>query len=123
VSVTATASSCSGSTHLEVLEPYFASTRLAAICVPVTFRLVADEIAYVLEDSGASAVVVQATLAGAMAQTREKAGHTGPCQVFTDEVAGADGYEQALHRTAARFGELAVEEQVLALKTYTSGQA
>src|SRR3954465_12609574 len=41
----------------EVWEAYLAGLRLGAIVVPVNFRLVADEVAYVLADSGAVALV------------------------------------------------------------------
>src|SRR3954449_206407 len=43
---------------MEVWEAYLAGVRLGAIVVPVNFRLVADEVAYVLADSGATAFVV-----------------------------------------------------------------
>src|SRR5690606_14013885 len=61
-----------GLNTLEVLEAFFAATRLGAICVPVNFRLVAGEIAYVLEDSGAAAAVVHAPLAATYAQARQQ---------------------------------------------------
>ena len=38
------------------VEAMVAILRLGAICVPVNFRMVADEVRYVLTDSGASAV-------------------------------------------------------------------
>ena len=52
---------CDGSRSLglnsvELVEAYLAVLRVGAICVPVNFRLVTDEIAYVLTDSGAMAV-------------------------------------------------------------------
>ena len=39
----------------EMVEAYFACARIGAICVPLNFRLVADEVAYQLADSGAAA--------------------------------------------------------------------
>ena len=50
----------------------------ARSCVPVNFRLVADEVAYVLADSGATALVVDAAMAevggeGARAGARRRA--------------------------------------------------
>ncbi|KAA9166394.1 long-chain-fatty-acid--CoA ligase [Amycolatopsis acidicola] len=107
-----------GLNTLEVLEGYFASTRLGAICVPVNFRLVADEIAYVLEDAGASAIIVHAPLAGAMAKAREKASLDVPCLVFGGD--GAD-YEEALAAASPEFAELTVDEQDPAFIMYTSG--
>src|SRR3954454_18263956 len=40
------------------LEAMIAIVRAGAICVPLNFRMVADEVAYVLGDSGAAAVLV-----------------------------------------------------------------
>ena len=39
--------------RLEVVETYMASCRLGAICVPINFRLVPDEVSYIASDSGA----------------------------------------------------------------------
>ncbi|MEV5829666.1 AMP-binding protein [Spirillospora sp. NPDC052242] len=58
---------------LEVVEGYLAACRLGAIAVPVNFRLVADEVAHVLTDSGARALLVDAALAGLAAEVRPRA--------------------------------------------------
>ncbi|WP_405492398.1 acyl-CoA synthetase [Nocardia sp. NBC_00511] len=44
---------------------YFALARLGAISVPINFMLTADEVAYLLEHSGATALVTEDALAGA----------------------------------------------------------
>ena len=62
-----------GLNGIEVVEAYHACGRLGAICVPINFRLVADEVAYALTDSGAVAVVVDAALAPVLAKAREQA--------------------------------------------------
>ncbi len=46
---------------LEMVETIFAGWRIGAILVPVNFRLVANEVQYILSDSGASSLVVDAT--------------------------------------------------------------
>ncbi len=51
-----------GVNSLEVVETWFAALRLGAIVVPINFRLVADEVAYLLADCGAAVVVVDAAL-------------------------------------------------------------
>src|SRR4051812_25166658 len=61
-----------GLNGMEVWESYLAGVRLGAIVVPVNFRLVADEVAYVLADSGAAALVVDAPLAELAAKAREQ---------------------------------------------------
>ncbi|WP_405946271.1 long-chain-fatty-acid--CoA ligase [Streptomyces prunicolor] len=111
-----------GFNTLEVLEAYFATGRLGAICVPVNFRLVAHEIAYVLQDSGAAAVVVQDALAQTMDQARKEAGHTGPCLVFGAEHDGSgEDYEEALRSTSPHYEGAPVDERTPAFIMYTSG--
>src|SRR5918995_1010266 len=58
---------------METWEAYLAGVRLGAIVVPVNFRLVADEVAYVLTDSGAVALVVDTALAEVAAKVRGQA--------------------------------------------------
>jgi fatty-acyl-CoA synthase len=48
---------------VEMIETIFAGWRLGAIVVPVNFRLVADEVAFILGDCGASVIVVDESLA------------------------------------------------------------
>ncbi|BBZ15668.1 hypothetical protein MGAD_00030 [Mycolicibacterium gadium] len=52
-----------GYNSIELVESWLAALRLGAIAVPVNFRMVADEIAYVLADSGAAAVLADIALA------------------------------------------------------------
>ena len=62
-----------GYNSIELVESWLAALRLGAVAVPVNFRMVADEIAYVLADSGAVAVVTDIALAPAVEQARAKA--------------------------------------------------
>lgn len=62
-----------GLNSLDLVEVWFAALRLGAIAVPVNFRLVSDEIAYVLADSGSSVVVADLACAPAVVQARTKA--------------------------------------------------
>ncbi|WP_084705660.1 long-chain-fatty-acid--CoA ligase [Prauserella rugosa] len=121
-----------GLNTLEVLEAFFAATRLGAICVPVNFRLVAGEIAYVLEDSGAAAAVVHAPLAATYAQARQQLDDPPVCLVHgTDASTGTDAdiaavpgavdYETALAAASPEFDELTVDEHEPAFIMYTSG--
>src|SRR3954454_10036981 len=79
-----------GLNGIEVWESYLAGVALGAIVVPVNFRLVADEVAYVLADSGATALIVDDPLAEVAAKAREQAP-----DVATVLVIGED-YEAAL---------------------------
>ncbi|RNL86583.1 long-chain-fatty-acid--CoA ligase [Halostreptopolyspora alba] len=113
-----------GLNTLEVIESFFATVRLGAICVPVNFRLVPDEIAYALSDSGATAVVAHAPLADAMAKARDRVQPTS-CLVFGGEPAAAgpdaEPYERALTEAAPDFGERDVSHDDPAFIMYTSG--
>ncbi|MCI3273450.1 long-chain-fatty-acid--CoA ligase [Streptomyces cylindrosporus] len=118
---------------LEAIETYFAVARLGAVCVPANFRLAADELAYMLDDSGASAVVVHGPLVETMRTAREAIGHTGPCLVYggvlddaegggaTQDPQDAEDYEQALLAASADPGETEVQEDTPAIIMYTSG--
>ena len=74
---------------METWEAYLAGVRLGAIVVPVNFRLVADEIAYVLADSGATALVVDAALAEVAAKAREQAPDVATVLVIGEEFEAA----------------------------------
>ena len=42
---------------VEFVETFLAVAKIGAICVPLNWRLVADELAFILQDSGTSALV------------------------------------------------------------------
>jgi fatty-acyl-CoA synthase len=100
---------------METWETYLAGVRLGAIVVPVNFRLVADEVAHVLADSGATAVVVDAALAPVAERAREQAP-----DVASTLVMGAE-YEAALADAGAEPLDVVVDEGEPAFIMYTSG--
>ncbi|WP_369775602.1 long-chain-fatty-acid--CoA ligase [Saccharopolyspora cebuensis] len=110
-----------GTNALEVVEAFLASTRLGAICVPLNFRLVANEIAYLLADSGARAVVVEAALADVLAEAAGQAGTAPAALAFGGPAAGCADYESALAAASPEFPERTVAEQDAAFIMYTSG--
>ena len=100
---------------IEVLETFLAGVRLGAIVVPVNFRLVADEVAYVLADSGAVALVVDA----ALSEVAAKARHEAPA-VTTVLTIGGD-YDDVLAAAATDLPAVVVDEEQPAFIMYTSG--
>src|SRR3954468_19779360 len=100
---------------MEAWEAYLAGVRLGAIVVPVNFRLVADEVAYVLADSGATALVVHAALAGIAAKARERAPDVATVLVIGEE------YEAALAEAGDEPLDVVVDEDEPAFIMYTSG--
>jgi fatty-acyl-CoA synthase len=75
----------------EFLETMFAANALGAIAVPVNFRLSPDEIAFILTDSGAGLLVVDATTGPAAAAARAACQHEIGF-VAAGDTDGADPY-------------------------------
>jgi acyl-CoA synthetase (AMP-forming)/AMP-acid ligase II len=93
--------------RIEFVETLLACHRLAAVPVPINFRLAPDEIDFILADSGAVAVICDSPLPGAAAP--EAVLKVGPS--YEDALAGAP----PLRETAD------VVEDDPALMCYTSG--
>src|SRR3954469_23900257 len=91
----------------EVVEGLLACHVLGAVAVPVNFRLAGEEIAYVLEDSGAGALIAGLDPGGLPEP---------PLRVD----AGRD-YEQAVGAAAPHRAPAALNEDDPALMCYTSG--
>jgi fatty-acyl-CoA synthase len=110
-----------GLNGVEAWESYLAGVRLGAIVVPVNFRLVADEVAYVLADSGATALVVDAALAAVAAKAREQVPDVRTVLVIGEAGTGTESYEAALAAASAGPLNVAVDEGAPAFIMYTSG--
>jgi O-succinylbenzoate-CoA ligase len=110
---------------IEMVETYFACGRLGAVCVPINFRLVADEIEYIARDSGATALVVDAGLAPVAGDVRARVPAIGVCFALDgSEMAagpGAESYESALAGTSPIDPLIDVDEHEPAFIMYTSG--
>ena len=107
---------------LEIVETYLASVRLGAICVPINFRLVAEEIAYLLNDSNSRAIVVDAARRPILDVAEDNLTHRLVRLVIADDtVDGSEHYESALTQASARFDAVAVDEGAPAFIMYTSG--
>jgi O-succinylbenzoate-CoA ligase len=110
---------------IEMVETYFACGRLGAICVPINFRLVADEIEYIALDSGATAVVVDAGLAPVAADVRARVPALGVCFALdgseTAAGSGAESYDAALAGASPIDPLIDVGEHEPAFIMYTSG--
>ena len=109
----------------EVAETYLAANRLGAICVPVNFRLVPDEIAYILQDSGSKALIVDEGLAPQAGAVRAALSGLKSCLVVASDPspagAGAEAYEEVLAAAAPAALDVDVAEHDAAFIMYTSG--
>jgi fatty-acyl-CoA synthase len=110
---------------IEVVEVYMACARLGAICVPINFRLVADEVTYIVEDSGAKVIIVDATLAPLAATVRERVPALATCFVVEASAdtggPGAEQYEDVLAAASATPPIVDVLEHDPGFIMYTSG--
>ncbi|MFC0533977.1 long-chain-fatty-acid--CoA ligase [Phytohabitans kaempferiae] len=105
-----------GKNRGEVIETWLATLRLGAIAVPLNFRLVADEIAYMLGDSEAKVIVVDEDLAATVETAKQLAGSNAPTISYGSE------YERIVSRpTGEPLPELEPSDLDPAYIMYTSG--
>lgn len=109
--------------RLEVVESYLAACRLGAIAVPINFRLVPDEVAYVLDDSGARALLVDHTLAETAGEALARGGAVSAAIASGPPVPGLDAepYDEVLAASGTEPPEIDVPESDPAFLMYTSG--
>jgi fatty-acyl-CoA synthase len=112
-----------GPNCIEVWESYLAGARLGAVVVPVSFRLVADEVAYILADSGSTVLIVHEEQSQVAAKACESLPELGTVLLIGStevELPGA-GFEAALAVASAAPFDSFNEEHAPALIMYTSG--
>ncbi|RZT86020.1 fatty-acyl-CoA synthase/long-chain acyl-CoA synthetase [Pseudonocardia sediminis] len=107
-----------GLNSVEVVEAYLATLRTGAICVPVNFRLVADEIAYALDDSGAVVVVCDTAFGPSVEKARESAPSVRSVITIGD---GPEPLENVLATASDVYSEADVADDDPAFIMYTSG--
>jgi acyl-CoA synthetase (AMP-forming)/AMP-acid ligase II len=84
---------------VEYIESYFALAKLGAVMVPLNWRLVADELAFIVKDAGAVALVYDADFDAAAAALR---GADTPLRVYVRASGGAAPADGALDYDALR---------------------
>ncbi|MEA3012541.1 MAG: fatty-acyl-CoA synthase [Sphingomonadales bacterium] len=99
--------------RLELVEAYFGILRAGAVCVPVNFRLVAQEVAYILENSGATIVICDG-----VSGVPER---PDLVVVTTDGGPAARRYEALLAAAPSAPPQIAASEHDPAFIMYTSG--
>ncbi|RVW00319.1 fatty-acid--CoA ligase FadD5 [Rhodococcus xishaensis] len=106
----------------EYLEVILATNALGAIAVPVNFRMTVPEVAFLVRDSGARAVVADTTLAPLAAGVRSEVGGPDLSIVVGGTTDGdALGYEDLVAEQGATRPEIDVPDDTPALIMYTSG--
>lgn len=96
---------------------YFALARVGAISVPVNFNFTAGEVRYVLEDSAATAAVVE----DALADTFEDAGVDVGLRVVVGTRSGWTGFDELLAHDDATEPDVEIGDDDPVQLLYTSG--
>jgi fatty-acyl-CoA synthase len=108
----------------EFVETVIAANTIGAIAVPINFRLVRDEVAYVLGDSGASIIVTDAALAPLAQAAGASLDDPVPVLAAGVDAGGAtdiEPYGAVLGEVDAEPPVVDINERDIALIMYTSG--
>ncbi|WP_062981644.1 fatty-acid--CoA ligase FadD5 [Nocardia anaemiae] len=106
----------------EYLEAVFGINALGAIAVPVNFRLTPPEVAYIVSDSGAKAIVTDTMLQPLATAVHGQAPELATCIVIGGRSAdGVLGYDDVLAEGGRPHTPLDIPEDTPALIMYTSG--
>jgi acyl-CoA synthetase (AMP-forming)/AMP-acid ligase II len=110
---------------IEMVEAVFAGWRLGAIVVPVNFRLVADEVGFILADSGARLIIEDQHLAGLVGARRDELPRLEGVVVLGEPVSeagpGAEAFSDLMGSDPDGAPEIIVGEHDPAVIMYTSG--
>ena len=109
----------------EFVEALIAVNRLGAVAVPINFRLVASEVAFLAHNSGSVAIVVEQDLAALVASVRADADREIASIVVGDNAdqagPGSIRFESLIEDHEQLSGNGAATDGELALICYTSG--
>ncbi|SDE32300.1 fatty-acid--CoA ligase FadD5 [Rhodococcus tukisamuensis] len=106
----------------EFLEAVLAVNALGAIAVPVNFRLTPPEMAFIVGDSGATAVVTDVPLAPLVSAVRQQVPELATCVVVGQPGDGGTlGYEDLLAEPGEAHRPVDLPDDLAALIMYTSG--
>lgn len=107
----------------EFLEAVVATNRIGAVCVPVNFRLIATDVAYLAQDSASCAVIIEQHLASLLAGIPDRVQQR--CLVIGDDAesagACAELYEDAIGAATPDQGDGPADLSATAMIMYTSG--
>ena len=109
---------------VEWMELYAATAKAGLVCVPINFRLLPDDILYIVEHSGAAAIVVQDALIGQVDAIRDRlpaATATRLVALHAAPRAGWHDYEAVLASGAVSEPDVAVAPHEPWMLMYTSG--
>ena len=111
---------------IEFVDCLYAATKLGAVVVPLNWRLVADELSFILKDCGAETLVFGTEFAETVADIHGRGGDTNVKWWIETGDAGqqqpwADAYDALFEQGEAREPDISAFDDDLVLIMYTSG--
>jgi fatty-acyl-CoA synthase len=107
---------------VEWMEIYVALARAGLVAVPINFRLTGPEIAYIVGNAQASALIAGSEFCGTVDRIRDAAGlGEGRCIAMGGAPAGWTAYEDVMDSGDARRAFAHVEPESMCALMYTSG--
>ena len=110
----------STNTHAQ-LESFYSVPQIGAVVVPINYRLVADEFAYIIKHSGARVVCVDQGLLDRVDEIRPDLESVDHFVALTDSREGWIDYETAVSESSPHFERPEIVETDLISINYTSG--
>ncbi len=108
---------------IEIIELYLATAKTGLVIVPINFRLVGPEIAYITDNSDAKAFVVHDMFAAEVDRVKSELGNIAPTNYFVvgRELDGYRPYEELISNGAPSEPDTAVDPEDTWILIYTSG--
>jgi fatty-acyl-CoA synthase len=110
----------SPNTHA-MLESYYAVPQIGAICVPINYRLTANDFVYLINHSGARVVCAHSTFLDALDSVRNELPHVRSFVALEEARDGWLDYETLVASASPNFTPANIAETDLITINYTSG--
>jgi fatty-acyl-CoA synthase len=104
-----------------LLEGFYAVPQLGAVLVPINYRLIADDFAYLINHSGALVVCAHSDYLDAVESIRPQLENVAAFVALEGNMAGWLDYESLLREAPESFEPAAVNESDMLTINYTSG--
>jgi acyl-CoA synthetase (AMP-forming)/AMP-acid ligase II len=108
---------------IEIIEVYLATAKTGLIIVPINFRLVGREVEYIVNNSDAKVMVVEAQFAGIIDPIKKDLENIAPQNyvIVGDETAGYLEYERFISGSPDKEPEATIKPDDTWILIYTSG--
>ncbi len=103
------------------LEAYYAVPQIGAVIVPINYRLIADDFAYIINHSGSKVVCAHSDYLDVLDSIRDKLPNVEHFVALEGDKEGWVNYEAALAEHVAEFDSPEINEGDLLSINYTSG--